>query len=67
MERKILRRLEELEKRVRRLERWRERWVRSAEEAENLMERYRELFSPSDEDIRKIKELMEKKRRELVT
>ncbi|MEM3011751.1 MAG: hypothetical protein QW084_00095 [Candidatus Hadarchaeales archaeon] len=59
--------LDHLEQRIRRLERWR----RSREKSEVLMDRYRRLFNPptpllekGEKDIQKLRELMEKKRAE---
>ncbi|MEM2866326.1 MAG: hypothetical protein QXM46_04715 [Candidatus Hadarchaeales archaeon] len=59
--------LDHLEQRIRRLERWR----RSMEKSEVLMDRYRRLFHPptpllekGEKDIQKLRELMEKKRAE---
>ncbi len=59
--------LEKLERRIRRLERWR----RSVEKSEVLMERYRGLFHPprpllekGERDIQRLRELIERKRAE---
>lgn len=59
--------LEALERRIRRLERWR----KSMEESEFFMDRYRRLFHPprpllekGERDIQRLRELIEKKRAE---
>jgi hypothetical protein len=57
----LYRRMEVLERRVAELEKWR----RNKEESERVMERYTRAFSLREEDLQKLKRLIEKKRREL--
>jgi hypothetical protein len=57
----LYRRMEVLERRVAELEKWR----RNKEESERVMERYAGAFSLREEDLQKLKRLIEKKRREL--
>jgi uncharacterized protein YeaO (DUF488 family) len=63
-----LQQMEGLERRIRRLERWR----RSLEKSELLLDRYRRIFQPPPElrekgerDIQKLRELIEKRRAEM--
>lgn len=69
LERELSVQLERLERRIRRLERWRN----SMEKSEALVERYRRLFHPpgpllerGERDIQKLRELIEKKKTEVV-
>lgn len=57
----LCRKVEALERRVAELEKWR----RNKEESERVMERYTRAFSLREEDLQKLKRLVEKKRREL--
>ncbi|MEM0358776.1 MAG: hypothetical protein QXG22_02025 [Candidatus Hadarchaeales archaeon] len=69
LEKKLSAQLERLERRIRKLERWRS----SMEKSEALLERYRRLFHPSgpllergERDIQKLRALIEKKKAEVV-
>jgi hypothetical protein len=64
----LLQQVEGLERRIRRLERWR----RSLEKSEHLLDRYRRVFQPppklleqGERDIQKLRELIEKRRAEV--
>jgi hypothetical protein len=61
----FIKKVRELEMRVTKLEEWK----KSKEESELVLERYQEVFQPKTlkkKDIQKLKNLMEKKKRELV-
>jgi hypothetical protein len=64
----LLQRVEGLERRIRRLERWRS----SLQKSELLLDRYRRVFQPppklleqGERDIQKLRELIERRRAEM--